>query len=271
MSNNIKVEDSNPQVWGNEQVFENRNKEYGAYLIRKSYTRFITTAFSVTVILIILAIVFPFILSLFNSNEIIEGEFKGVVYRDLGPPPPIEKTRPLNLGTPPRVKAKVKYMAPIITKEPSDSTPTTAEIKKNNTGSETVQSTGESMMGENIGEGGDYTGHLDELDPEFPGGESALKAFVSKNIRFPASALRMRLQGVVVVSFLINKEGQVEDVRTEKSLSPDCDREAERVIKSMPLWIPGRQSGKPVQKRFGLPVRFDVNNTMAQKKSKYAF
>jgi len=94
----------------------------------------------------------------------------------------------------------------------------------------------------------------------------ALYAFISRNLRYPASAQRMRLQGKVIVSFLVNAEGEIEDVKTIKSLSPDCDREAERVIKLMPPWNPGMQSGKPVKARYALPVSFSLKNAMATKK-----
>jgi protein TonB len=270
MRNEIKAEELDLQPW-DDQLFERRNKAYGAYAIRKAYVKHVAMGLLFTVIVLLLVILYPRISQFFDHQDIAVNKTEVVTYRGLGPPPPIEKDRSVALGTPPTVKAMVKYVVPQVTKNTAtEDVPTTEEIKKNLTGSETVISSGDASAGEVLGEGGDYAAYLDELDPEFPGGENALMQYISKNIRYPVSAQRMRLQGVVVVSFLVNKEGGIEEVKTLKSLSPDCDREAERVISLMPRWIPGRQSGKPAQKRFALPVKFNLNNPMAVKKPGYS-
>lgn len=265
----IEVEDSNLQQW-DDQLFEKRNREYGAYVIRKAYLKNISIGVLSTIFAVMIAVIFPKILQLFRQPELESNNFKVVPYQDLGAPPPIEKKRTLEFGSPPTVTSVIKYVAPLVTKDVvSENIPTVDDIKKNQTGDKDIKSEGDATSGDVLGNGGEFT-TLDERDPEFPGGEDALMAYILRNVHYPASALRMRLQGVVVVSFLVNTAGGIEEVKIVKSLSPDCDREAERVIKLMPTWIPGSQSGKPAQKRLHLPVRFNLNNPLLTKKPGYS-
>ena len=95
-----------------------------------------------------------------------------------------------------------------------------------------------------------------EVQPEFPGGMDALMAYLQKNIKYPSRAQENNIKGTVVCRFVVGKDGSVSNVSVAKSLDPDCDREATRVIAGMPKWKPGKQSGKPVNCYFTVPVRF---------------
>lgn len=95
-----------------------------------------------------------------------------------------------------------------------------------------------------------------EVMPMFPGGESALMEYLSQQLQLPESAIRDNINGRVVVRFRISASGEIADIQVLRSLSPDCDQEAIRVVKGMPKWIPGRQNGKPVDTFFNLPIRF---------------
>jgi periplasmic protein TonB len=95
-----------------------------------------------------------------------------------------------------------------------------------------------------------------EQQPEFVGGYPALMEFINKERKYPKSARREGVEGEVRVSFVIDKTGNITDVKTIKSLHPDCDAEAERVVKAMPPWKPGMQNGKPVFVRFSIPIKF---------------
>lgn len=97
-----------------------------------------------------------------------------------------------------------------------------------------------------------------EQEPAFPGGNDALLAYVSKNIRYPESAKEMDIQGKVVLRFVVLENGSVGDVVVIQALDPACDREAVRVVKSLPRFTPGKQQGKPVKTYFTLPVRFSL-------------
>ena len=95
-----------------------------------------------------------------------------------------------------------------------------------------------------------------EVQPEFPGGMDALMQYLTKNIRYPSRAQENNIQGRAVLKFVVSKDGSVSNVSVVKSLDPDCDKEAVRVISSMPKWKPGKQSGKPVNCYFTCPVLF---------------
>jgi len=92
--------------------------------------------------------------------------------------------------------------------------------------------------------------------PEFPGGESVLMSFISKNIVYPRSAIMNELQGRVIIGFIVDKNGRISDVKVVKSVSPSLDKEAMRVVKMMPAWTPGMRDGIPVKVAYNLPVKF---------------
>lgn len=95
-----------------------------------------------------------------------------------------------------------------------------------------------------------------EKMPEFPGGQQALFEYLSKNIRYPVIAQENGLQGRVICQFVVNQDGSIVDIVVVRSVDPSLDKEAERVIKSMPKWKPGEQRGKAVRVKYTLPVNF---------------
>ncbi len=95
--------------------------------------------------------------------------------------------------------------------------------------------------------------------PEFPGGgESALLRYLSKNIKYPPLARENNIQGIVYVTFEIDRSGKVKDAKILRGIGGGCDEEALRVVSNMPQWKPGRQRGKPVRVQYNLPVRFTL-------------
>ena len=99
-----------------------------------------------------------------------------------------------------------------------------------------------------------------EQQPQFPGGEAALLAYVAKNIKYPAIAVEQEIQGTVQLRFVVEANGSIGDVQVVKSLESHCDKEAIRVVKSLPRFIPGKQQGRPVRVWFTLPVRYSIQN-----------
>lgn len=98
-----------------------------------------------------------------------------------------------------------------------------------------------------------------EQMPSFPGGISGLRTYLNQNIRYPAVAQENGVQGRVVVSFVVGKDGHISDVTVVRSVDPSLDKEAVRVIRNMPRWTPGKQGGEPVKVRFTVPVSFRLN------------
>ena len=95
-----------------------------------------------------------------------------------------------------------------------------------------------------------------EQMPEFPGGNAALMQYLNKNIKYPVIAQEQGVQGRVIVQFVVNKEGSIVDAQVVRSVDPYLDKEAIRVINTMPKWTPGKQRGKPVRVKFTVPVAF---------------
>lgn len=98
-----------------------------------------------------------------------------------------------------------------------------------------------------------------EQMPSFPGGISGLRTYLNQNVRYPAEAQETCVQGRVVVSFVVGKDGHISDVTVLRSVDPSLDKEAVRVIRNMPRWTPGKQGGEPVKVRYNVPVSFRLN------------
>lgn len=97
-----------------------------------------------------------------------------------------------------------------------------------------------------------------EVMPQFPGGQIAMLQYLMKNIKYPEQAMKEGIQGRVAVSFIVEKDGSISDVKPILSVHPLLNKEAVRVVKSMPKWSPGKHNGKPVRVRFNLPVMFKL-------------
>ena len=95
-----------------------------------------------------------------------------------------------------------------------------------------------------------------ESMPAFPGGDAALMKYLSDNIKYPVIAQESGIQGRVICQFVVNRDGSIVDVEVVRPVDPSLDKEAIRVIKSMPRWTPGRQRGKAVRVKYTLPVNF---------------
>ena len=98
-----------------------------------------------------------------------------------------------------------------------------------------------------------------EQMPSFPGGISGLRTYLNQNTRYPAVAQENCVQGRVVVSFVVEKDGHISDVTVLRSVDPSLDKEAIRVVRNMPRWTPGKQEGEPVRVRYNVPVSFRLN------------
>ena len=94
--------------------------------------------------------------------------------------------------------------------------------------------------------------------PEFPGGMVELMKWLTRNLHYPALAQRQKLEGKVVVSFIINKDGSITNEKIEKSIDPLLDQEALRVVKMMPKWKPGIEKNKPCRTMFAIPINFKL-------------
>jgi protein TonB len=255
------------RTW-DELVFENRNKQYGAYVIRKSYNDKILLGLGVSVAAFIVLLTLPRILSHF---------FPTVV-----PAPPhfigrtidlIDIALPQHKQPEPQQRASQPVTrrddtVPLVTSqevEPTPETPTEPPVQGNISG---VISDGEPVTGADIGTGVVEVPSVPETIKEFTiveempfynGGLSAMGRFFQQKLKYPASAKRMGIEGSVFVSFVVNGDGSIRDVQVVRGIHPDCDKEAIRVVSLLPGWVGGKQGGIPVAVRMVLPITFRLD------------
>ena len=109
---------------------------------------------------------------------------------------------------------------------------------------------------------------IPETMPYFPGGNVLMLKYLADNIKYPASAVKAKKQGRVIVTFIVQKDGSVTHAKIAKSIDPELDAEALRVVKGMPKWTPGTQLGKPVSVKYTLPVKFSLQKDATPGKKK---
>lgn len=246
-------------------VFESRNKKYGAYTLRKEYKRVITRSviYAVTIFMAVALSVFIFYNVDFhpgNSNFIITYEpFDLSPAEELLPPPPQEK---------PLQKKEIEEIdeEKEITLVPADSLrekskPAEPESSKTDSSelSKTESSENDNDRNNEQG-GGSYDGLITTLQalPSFPGGDLARLNFLRYNINYPEEEKKKGIQGVVIVTFTVEKDGSLSNIKVTKGVSAGINEEALRVVKLMPKWYPGVQHGKPVNVTIKLPIRFTL-------------
>ena len=106
-----------------------------------------------------------------------------------------------------------------------------------------------------------------EQMPYFPGGESEMMKFIRENIQYPASAKEYGIQGRVILRFVVTETGTIENITVLRSLDPACDKEAIRLLKSMPKWIPGKQNDEIVSVYYTLPIAFKLQTRKSLSKN----
>jgi periplasmic protein TonB len=247
------------RTW-DELVFENRNKAYGAYVLRRSYDDKVLLGFGISVALIILLLFLP----KDGKQSIVPRETVYGGYIELDQPPVLDLPKPKptmqqtvrtqNENLPPLVTTAVVPDVPIVD---VPSTPTSSE--GNALGGENTASVGVSG-----GEGETETlttTHPDftlapEVQPYYQGGLEEMMRFIRRKLKYPAAPKRLGIDGTVFVSFIINGDGTVRNVEVIRGIHPDCDREAARVIGMLPGWVGGKQGGLPVAVKMVLPIKF---------------
>ena len=255
----------------NDIVFENRNKIYGAYFIRREYTRTVLLALLITVSAALVIALVPKILQLFNNAIEDIAVNTDVTQIDLTPPP-IDETAPPPPPPPPPppVMETVKFVAPVVVDEPVIDEPP-PPIQEVETQISTVTQEGNGDDDEIIiPDEGNGNAVVEEVKeeiftfveqmPGFPGGEEERLKFIQKNTKYPMMEKENGIEGTVYVSFIVDKQGNINDVKVMRGVSggPGLEKEALRVVKMMPKWSAGKQNGKEVQVQFYMPMKFEL-------------
>ena len=172
-----------------------------------------------------------------------------------------------------RVKSSIKFTAPVIKKDnevkPEEELKTQDELMKTKTAIGAIDVKGNDDKGGEVLKLKEAVAQPEpkpevenkifdvvEQMPSFPGGNAALMKYLSDNVKYPVVAQENGVQGRVVVSFVVEKDGHITDVKVVRSVDPSLDKEAARVVRSMPSWIPGKQNGSAVRVKYNVPVSF---------------
>lgn len=243
-------------------VFENRNKEYGAYVLRTKYHRAVAISTFIGVIIIVAAIVIPYMkanrianIKMRDANEVIAEMANDIQQEEAAPPPPPPPPPPAEQQT------VVKYVAPVVvdTIKPEDQTQLmiTDEQVATTVNEEAVE-VQEVVQEEVQEEAPQEVFVVVEEMPSFPGGDAELFKFIYDNIKYPELAKENNIQGKVILRFCVTYKGTVDQVSVVRGVDPALDDEAVRVIKLLPLWKPGKQGGKPVNVWYSVPISFQL-------------
>lgn len=103
-----------------------------------------------------------------------------------------------------------------------------------------------------------------EMNAHFPGGNKACMAWLKEHIKYPKDCLKKKIEGRVIVSFIVEKDGSLDSIKVVKSPNPSLSKEAIRVAKEMPKFVPARQGNKCIKSRFMLPINFKIPSLMAK-------
>ncbi|MEC5147173.1 TonB family protein [Chitinophaga sp. 212800010-3] len=262
-------------------LFDGRNKEYGAYDLRRQYDKRVRNAIMGTVSLFVVFFLAYMITQWVKASEgenvkkpvIQEIKMEDVKLPDdpKTPPPPPPPPAP-----PPPVKPSVQFTPPVIKKDnevPPDEEPPKHEDIKDKAISTKTQEGDPNGVDPGLLEDSKGTGVVGpppappkeeiftfvEQPPTFPGGEEALAKYLSKNIHYPRVAQENGISGTVFVQFVVDSEGNIKDVKTVGAAKGGgLEEEAVRVVRTMPKWKPGKQNGRQVSVQFNLPIRFTL-------------
>ena len=257
-------------------IFDNRNKEYGAYELRSHYEKRLKKSLSIIFISLMILILSVMVKSYFfpNSHSSILAPFipdTNITAIDLTQPP----IKPKQLPHPAKTYEQIAVTKPLITRaEVTKAVPTIDDISDKIISNKEV-SGDKLLLGDPVQPNGNESGAgpmakseantedakpLDIADvmPQFPGGIEALKRFLVRNLRMPEGDMEAGMKVNTLVRFVVDKDGTVTGILFEKSGGKDFDKEVERVMHKMPTWIPGKQNGRNVAVYFHLPVIFQV-------------
>ena len=262
-------------------LFEGRNKEYGAYELRRKYEKRVRNALLGTAAVALLCVggyVVSNIIKGIEDRNPKKPVIEQIKMEDIKlpddpktPPPPPPPPAP-----PPPVKPSVQFTPPVIKKDnevpPEEEPPKVEEIKDKAVSTKTMEGD-PNGIDPGLLEDSKGTGVVEapppppkeeiftfvEQPPTFPGGEEALAKYLSKNIRYPRVAQENGISGTVFVQFVVDSEGTIKDVKTVGAAKGGgLEEEAVRVVKTMPKWKPGKQNGRQVSVQFNLPIRFTL-------------
>ena len=260
-------------------VFEGRNKAYGAYRLRKSTTKRNILAMVAVVLLLIVAFIILTVKNFVDEQRAKVAMTQVAELTNYDQPKKKAEVKQKKVEVEPervveRVKSSIKFTAPVIKKDeevkPDEELKTQDELMSTKTAIGTFDvkgnddANGEILKAKDVIAEPEPPKHEEEnkvfdiveQQPLFPGGPAALIKYLSENTKYPVVAQENGVQGRVTVQFVVEKDGSISDVHVLRGVDPSLDKEAVRVVKSMPRWTPGKQNGITVRVNYRVPVLF---------------
>lgn len=255
-------------------VFAGRNKSYGAYELRRDNSKTTSRAVIIGSVLFILMVSLPLIIR-YISGILPEEEKEKITEVVLMAPPPINKEElPPPPPEPPKPKIdQVKFPPPVVVpaeEVKDEEPPTVEELKVADPGQKSIEGdpnadikidepAGEAPIGAAVTEDNSIKDFASvEVLPEFEGGMAGWGRYLQKNLKYPAMARENNITGRVIVSFVVEKNGNLTDIKVLRGIGGGCDEEAVRVLKNAPAWKPGIQNGLPVRVAYTMPIFFQL-------------
>ena len=260
-------------------VFEGRNKAYGAYRLRKSTTKRNILAMVAVVILLVVAFIILTVKNFVDEQRAKVAMTQVAELTNYEQPKKKAEVKQKKIEVEPervveRVKSSIKFTAPVIKNDdevkPDEELKTQDELMSTKTAIGTFDvkgnddANGEILKAKDVIAEPEPPKHEEEnkvfdiveQQPLFPGGPAALMKYLSENTKYPVVAQENGVQGRVTVQFVVEKDGSISDVHVLRGVDPSLDKEAVRVVKSMPRWTPGKQNGITVRVNYRVPVLF---------------
>jgi len=249
----------------NDLIFEFRNKDYGAYQLRKRYNSVVIGGTILSSLLISAIVILPFILTP-NNERVISGGSRYVTVQMENLEPPKEEIIVPPAPPPPeapRIQEIVKYVPPEVvdTVFPLETLPVTTDEILSQPSNEQAEvegtGSGDDLFSGEYGDATDEPFFMVEIMPSFKGGDiNKFREWVIKRVNYPQIAIDQKIQGKVFLTFIIETDGAVSNVTIVKGVDPIVDDEAIKAIAASPKWSPGLQRGQPVRVRFSMLVNF---------------
>ncbi len=246
-------------------LFEKRNKDYGAYQLRKRYNSVVGSCILLASLLVCSAVIFPFIFTP-HSDHVLAGGGRNVQVTMENFEPPVDQVFIPAAPPPPKneqIQEIVKYVPPVVVDSvpPLEATMLTSDQVADQPTIDKLDVTGtgggDDMLGGDGGDSNDGAFFLVEIMPSFKGGDlNKFRDWVQKRTNYPQEAIDRKLKGKVFLTFIIEADGAVSNVTIVKGVDPIIDIEAVKAIESSPKWSPGLQRGQPVRVRYSMWLNF---------------
>ena len=240
-------------------AFIGRNKDYGAYYLRRRYPRILLLSVILGLIILASLLSGSWLYYFMEPAPLIEGDLMyEVEYYSMNPPPDDELSKLAQaLTRPPAEPEQPPVVTDTIPPEEKKVVEKPQEEPKENAREDSVAQPGGSGLGTGTG---DDTGLATAMDvrPRYPGGDESRLYYLRQHIRYPEAALKGFVQGVVMVTFIVETDGSLSNVEVTRKIGGGCDEEAVRVTKAMPRWEPGKRNGRPVRVIVRMPIVFKI-------------